>query len=453
MRSRFSPRTIRGKAVAASGLAITIFGLGIGLGAYVFVTQAAVNSATAVLEAQVGEIVDQLLEQASTDPASVDLEGLQTPVLTLAQVVDSNGTILVASPQLASTDRLCSQMFPPTRTTDRASLVLLKGQESFLRTSEQVKTPLGVLSICAVTSDHPIQKAQELVVLALLIALPSLVLGGSLVVWIAVGRALRAVHHMSAQAEAMQSTSDGELSVPQTQDEIEHLARTFNALLHRLHQQTKATRRFIADAGHELRNPLSTLRVTLEFADASDPASLRSGVREAVRDLDRLETLVEDLLALARVDSLDLPLEFAQLDLTSLVHECAESAKRKHPGVDLTLDLHPSLIFGSPKALRSLVSNLIDNGFRHARTSVVIHLRPEGGEVRLVVDDDGKGLEPGDCDRVFARFVRLDEARDRDEGGSGLGLAIVASVAQLHEGRAWATPGPGGHFIVSLPGS
>lgn len=451
MRMRFSPRTIRGKAVAGSGLAIAFFGMGIGLSAYVLVTQTALSSATAVMQTQVSEIADQLTEQAATDPASVDLEGLGTSTPTFVQIIDARGSILAASPQLDPTDRLCPSLGAAVSTSDRTRLVLRGNQGSFLRTTQLITTPAGEITICAATSDLPIQRAQEAVLLTLLSALPLLVIGGSVVVWIAVGRALRAVHEMTEQADSMQSTAEGALLVPTTGDEIEHLARTLNALLVRLHQQTKATRQFIADAGHELRNPVSTLRVTLEFAESSETGALRAGVRDAIRDLDRLEVLLEDLLALARVDSFDFSPEFRSVDLSALVRACLDDARRKYPTLQVSLDDQPCTLRGSHRALRSLVSNLVDNAMRHSRTTVAVRLEDKGDMARIFIDDDGEGLLPADCERVFERFVRLDEARDRDEGGSGLGLAIVAAMAKLHAGRAWAEPGPGGHFGVELP--
>lgn len=444
------PRTIRGRAVASSGLVIALFGAGIGLGAYVFVTQVASSSASAVLQTQVHEIADQLTEQSADDPASVDLESLQGPTPTFVQIVDARGSILAMSPQLDLADRLCPSPAPSASTSDRTRLTLRGTQGTFLRTTEQITAPAGVLTICAATSDQPIQRAQEAVLLALVIALPLLVVGGCVVVWLAVGRALRAVQDMAAQAEAMQSTSDGALTVPVTGDEIEHLARTLNALLNRLHQQTEATRQFIADAGHELRNPLSTLRVTLEFAESADPSDLRAGVQHAIRDLTRMEVLVEDLLALARVDSLEPP-DFRSVDLAALIRACIADGQRRHPGRRVSVDAQPCTIMGNERALRSSISNLVDNAMRHARTTVDVQLQTKGGMARILVDDDGQGIRPADCNRVFERFVRLDEARDRDEGGSGLGLAIVRAVAQLHDGRAWADPGPGGHFSVELP--
>lgn len=449
MSLRIVPQSIRGKAVLGSGLVIVLFGLGIGLGAYVVVTQAALSSATTVLEARVQDVADQLSEQGAADPGAVDLEDLQGATPTIIQVVGSSGSVLVSSSGLDPQARLCGDAASPG--TDRVSLTLGGRSGSYLRTVQPVSTPEFTALVCAVTSDQPVQKAQEAVILALLIALPLLAAGGSLVVWLAVGRALRAVYDMTSQAEAMQSTSDGELTVPQTRDEIQHLARTLNALLHRLHLQTRTTRQFVADAGHELRNPLSTLRVTLEFADDTDATSLRSSMQSAIRDLDRLEELVEDLLALARADSPDMPLEFESVDLATLVTDSVSAAARMRSGIDVSVDFMPCIIQGNPKALRGLMTNLMDNAIRHARTTITVHLQTDGRTTRIEVDDDGEGLREGDCERVFERFVRLDESRDRDEGGSGLGLAIVASVAQLHGGRVWAIPGPGGHFRVELP--
>jgi signal transduction histidine kinase len=301
-----------------------------------------------------------------------------------------------------------------------------------------------------VTSDQVIGQAQEAVLRTLLIALPLLVLGVGIVGWVSLGRALRAVDDMTSQAEAMQSTADGELRVRRTGDEIERLGHTFNALLTRLHHQTRATRQFVADAGHELRNPLSTLRVTLEFAQDADEAGLRSSALRALRELDRLEVLVQDLLVLARTDARDIPVEVDDIDLAALVAEGVSASQQNRPDLTFRFEYEPCWFRGNRLALRSLMANLLDNAARHTRTSVDVSVTVSGGETRIQVVDDGDGLSTEDCERVFERFVRLDESRDRDEGGSGLGLAIVASIAESHGGRAFAAPGPGGHFTITL---
>lgn len=199
------------------------------------------------------------------------------------------------------------------------------------------------------------------------------------------------------------------------------------------------------------RNPLTTLRVSLEFGSDADEDGLRDSVGDALADLDRLEVLVQDLLALARTDARDNSTHVDDVDLGSVVLGAVDGLRRSRPDVELQVDVDPCVIQGDESGLRSVVVNLLDNASRHAVKQVRVALKADESGVRLNVDDDGQGLKPEDCERVFDRFVRLDEARVRDEGGSGLGLAIVESAAVLHGGTATAHPGPGGHFEVFLP--
>ncbi|MDI1289074.1 MAG: ATP-binding protein [bacterium] len=451
MSIRLRPRSVRGKAVFGSGIAITIFGLGIGLAAYVVVTQAAITSATSALETQVGEVSDQMSEQAATDPAAVDLDALTAGVPTFIQVTSVEGAVIAASPSLADADLICPQPASGESSSDRTILSLAGESTGVIRFASPVDTSSGSVIVCAATSDESVQKAQSAVLLALLIAIPLLVLGVCVVVWLAVGRALRAVDELTTQADAMQSIADGQLRVRATRDEVEHLGNTLNELLARLHQQTKATRQFVADAGHELRNPLSTLRVTLEFGEDADADGLRSSVRDALGDLGRLEVLVQDLLVLARTDAMEGALELEDLDLEAIAGGVVSDARRSRPDLSFALDSGRCLVRGNGLAVRSLMMNLVDNAARHAQSAVGVRIGVEGSFVVVRVDDDGLGLSPQDCQRVFDRFVRLDDARDRDEGGSGLGLAIVASIAEAHGGHAFAEPGPGGHFSVDFP--
>jgi signal transduction histidine kinase len=334
---------------------------------------------------------------------------------------------------------------------DRVSLTAAGSSGDFLRIVTPVTNGSREFAVCVIGSVDPMSRAQDAVLLALAVAFPLLVLAVCVVVWLAVGRALHAVEDMRAQADAMQSTSDGLLRIPDTGDEVEHLGHTLNGLLGRLHQQTRATRQFVADAGHELRNPLSTLRVTLEFGQDADDDDLRHSVREALADLDRLEALTQDLLVLARSDAQEGPPEAAPMDLADVAAEAVAASRRGNPQLTITVSTRQCTVIGDPAALRSLVSNLLDNAARHARSTVSADVRPEGDMAVLRVDDDGVGLSVDDCARVFERFVRLDAARDRDEGGSGLGLAIVSAIAEAHGGSALAEPGPGGHFLVRIP--
>lgn len=301
-----------------------------------------------------------------------------------------------------------------------------------------------------VVVDAQVRHAQSAVLLALVIVLPLVIGGVCLAVWLSVGRALRAVDDLTTQAKELQTGTDRTLVVQSTGDEVERLGRTLNDLLEHLDQQTQSTRQFVADAGHELRNPLTTLRVALEFGEGGSPGELRTSMAEALAELNRLERLVQDLLALARTDAMDSGRHFDVVELDELVAHAVDSLHRSRPDVDVVVEVDPCRIQGDVGALRGLVTNLLDNAARHAVSRIDVRLRADARTATLTVDDDGRGLLPEDCERVFRRFVRLDEARVRDEGGSGLGLAIVASAAAAHDGEASARPGPGGHFEVTI---
>lgn len=446
-----APRSVRGKAVLGSGLAIAVFGAIIGLASYLVVTQSATASVLAAIDTRISEVSEQLSEQAPTDSRAIDLDPPTGVDPAYLQVTGPDGDIVAGTPGLGADAVLCPTPLPVTPVQDQVTLNVSGAARTFLRVVSPVTVGSTTFTVCAISSTEPITKAQDAVLIALLVAFPLLVLAVCVVVWLAVGRALRAVEDMRAQADAMQSTADGLLNIPDTGDEVEDLGHTLNGLLGRLRQQTRATRQFVADAGHELRNPLSTLRVTLEFGQDADDKELRASVKEALADLNRLEVLTQDLLILARSDARELPPVAVRVDLSDVVNDAVGAAKRGNPGLNVTVATEQCPVSGDPAELRSLVSNLLDNAARHARSSLSVDIRPDGRMAVLRVDDDGAGLSAADCARVFERFVRLDEARDRDEGGSGLGLAIVAAIAEAHGGTARAEPGPGGHLAVSIP--
>ena len=448
--SRLAPASVRGKAVMATAVAMTIFGLVVSLGSFALVSQVARVSAEEVLAGRVAEVSAQVRDHAAEGDDPIDLGIVEQSNPVFLQVMDTSGAIVATTPGLDPDVRLCPASVPAATVED--TLVIPVGGEegTFLRTVSPVETPRGTLGVCAIVSGVSIERARSAVLLALLIVLPLVIAGVCLAVWLAVGRALGAVDDLRRQAEQMDRESDPELVVQATGDEVERLGRTLNRLLADLHQQSTMTRRFVADAGHELRNPLTTLRLSLEFGSDGTEVELRAAMSDALADLNRLEVLVQDLLALARSDAMEATAHFEQVDLTSIVLGAVEGIRRTRPEVDIELDIDPCAVDGDETGLRSMAVNLCDNAARHAVGSVRVGLHQASGQVMLTVDDDGVGLLAEDCGRVFDRFVRLDEARVRDEGGSGLGLAIVASVAGTHGGSARALPGPGGHFVVTL---
>ncbi|PWK81130.1 signal transduction histidine kinase [Lentzea atacamensis] len=236
--------------------------------------------------------------------------------------------------------------------------------------------------------------------------------------------------------------------MPSSDNEIARLGATLNETLDRMHRTVEDTRRFVADASHELRSPLAALRAELEIA-LSHPhlADWPTVVKAALEDTERLQELTTDLLLLARLDADALDKQDT-VDLTAVVRR--EVSRRAM--VTLEADDHV-LVPGRRAQLSRLLGNLLDNAERHAGTEVMVRLRG-GSSATLEVIDDGPGIPEADRERVFDRFTRLDEARTRAAGGAGLGLAIARRIATRHHGTLEATDAEGFRgirFLATIP--
>jgi signal transduction histidine kinase len=289
----------------------------------------------------------------------------------------------------------------------------------------------------------------------LLIGIPLLVLVGGLTTWRVVRRALMPVESIRAEVEGITTGDlDRRVPVPKSEDEIARLARTMNAMLARLEESQERQRRFVSDASHELRSPVTAIRQHAEVAASHPDQTPVQELAEVVLEENlRLQALVDDLLLLTKIDEGTLRLEKEPVDLDDLVFE---EAGRLRSATQLQVDtssVSVGRVTGDRGQLVKLVRNLTDNAARHSRGTVAFSLRQDNGIAVLNVDDDGKGIPPEDRQRIFQRFVRLDEARDRDSGGSGLGLAIVAEIAAAHGGRVLVEDAPlgGARFEVQLP--
>ncbi len=401
-----------------------VFGSLLGAAAYLLTTRLAYSNLEAVVETRVREVRAQV---AGLGGSAISLVGAEVASPVAVQVVGAQGRVLAQTPGVPDGVLLCER------------------PDGYLTIERVAAAPTGEVTICAASSLKPVERAQAAVLTALGIMLPVALVGVGVAVWITVGRALQSVDDLRRQAEAMTSVDDGSLVVQDTGDEVEELGTTLNDLIARLRAQSRATRQFVADAGHELRNPIATLRVSLELGDGS-----AEGRDLALAELDRLEELVTDLLVLARTDAHDEPAR-VPVDLTSVMRAAVIARSSQRSDVTVESDLADATVIGDLRALRGAADNLLANAIRHAAASVRVRLSRDGDMWLIAVDDDGRGVDPADCERVFDRFVRLDDARDRDDGGSGLGLAIVAAVADVHGGGTWAEPGPGGHFRVVLP--
>ncbi|MEV6253092.1 HAMP domain-containing sensor histidine kinase [Nocardia sp. NPDC051911] len=296
------------------------------------------------------------------------------------------------------------------------------------------------------TADSAVADARQ----AMLIGLPPLLAVVALVTWLVTRRALRPVEAIRRQlAEIMDGDLSRRVPEPGSRDEIGRLASTTNATLAALEESTERQRRFIADAAHELRSPIASLRTQLEVAQAHPELLEVDGL---IGDTIRLEHLAADLLLLARLDAGEQP-RSDRVDLTVLVREELEHRVRDRVAVRIATPKEPVAVTGSRTQLARVLGNLVDNAQRHAANTVDVAVDHAADErVVLSVTDDGPGVPPADRDRIFQRFVRLDDARSRDEGGAGLGLAIVRDVVERHGGTIHVTDGaPGARFVVTLP--
>ncbi|MFI7349810.1 sensor histidine kinase [Streptomyces sp. NPDC049936] len=281
----------------------------------------------------------------------------------------------------------------------------------------------------------------------MLIGFPVLLAVVGWVTWLVTRRALRPVEGIRREMAAITASEDlaRRVPVPGTHDEVARLASTTNETLAALETSVERQRRFVADASHELRSPIASLRTQLEVA-AAHPELL--DLDGAVEDTVRLQHLAADLLLLARLDAGERPAD-ARVDLAALARE--EAGGR--PGVSVREDAGAAggvTVAGSRGQLGRVLANLLDNAQRHARSVVEVSVRRDGDLAVVGVADDGEGVPAADRERIFERFVRLDAARSRDDGGAGLGLAIARDVAVRHGGTLTVHDAPAGGALFEL---
>lgn len=281
--------------------------------------------------------------------------------------------------------------------------------------------------------------------------------------WWLARRVVQPVHEIIDQAEAVRAGTLGRrIEADAEAQEYERLIDVLNTMLARLEESFEVQRRFTADASHELRSPLTALRGELELAlrREREPAEYRRVIGSGLQEVDRLTSLVQDLLILARSDA---GMMQPRLQATDAVQRARAVVDRLRPAardahVELRLDADgPAELLADPALLEQLVWNLVDNAIRHtpAGGAVEVAVRRSPSAVSLTISDTGPGVPAADRERIFERFHRGDEARTAhgDGGGTGLGLSIVRAIAEAHGGRVrvGAAPGGGARFEVVLP--
>jgi two-component system, OmpR family, heavy metal sensor histidine kinase CusS len=337
----------------------------------------------------------------------------------------------------------------------------LDGMRPVRLASRLVAGPSESLLIQAAVTLVPNARAlQELVTVLLTlgpVALASAVGGGY---WLA-RKALSPVDRMAATAAEITATRlDRRLAEPDANDELGHLAQTFNAMIARLERSFEEVRRFTADAAHELRTPLAAMRTEAEVALRS-PRSAEQDTRvleNLLEEIERLTRLVSHLLFLCREDTGVGVRNFQRVRLDVLVREVAEhmDVAAREKGLALLVDLPTACeVKGEPDRLRQLFFNLLDNAIKYTGPGgrVTLEGGPSNGQTRFSVTDTGIGIPLEHLPHVFERFYRVDASRSSDTDGNGLGLAICCSIAESHAGRLEleSTFGSGTRVTLVLP--
>lgn len=327
--------------------------------------------------------------------------------------------------------------------------------EGFMVAATTVATDTGPATVFVASALEDVNEALARAGSLALLALPLVVTALMAVMWLLVGWALAPVEAIRREADEINGQDlHRRVPEPPIRDEIGRLARTLNGMLSRLETSSDRQRRFVADAAHELRTPVASIRAQLETArDSPRSIDWAAVADDALEEAIRMQQLIDQLLVLAGADAASPPSLQQTVDLDDLVLRVA-SAYRDNADVQLDLaSVQPIQVSGSPVLLEHAIRNLVENAYRHAHGRIAIHCRHEGASAVLGVDDDGPGVPTEHRARIFERFTRLDHARTRDLGGAGLGLAIVANIIALHGGEVAVSESPlgGARFAVRLP--
>ncbi len=437
-------RTRRGRLgtvrVRTTAAAVLVVGLALVIGAVTVVTGLRTTLTDNVRTASRfrAEEVAATLKSGAEPNLTVSAQDEQ-----LIQILDPHGRVLAASANLAG--RPAVAHLEPGQSKEVLTPV---DEDRFL----VVAVAAGPRTVLVGRALADVMESVDVLTRMFLVGIPLLLLLVGLTTWVVVGRALAPVAAIRREVDAISAVElHRRVPEPAATDEIARLARTMNRMLDRLQAARDSQRRFVADASHELRTPITTIRQYAELALAHPDrtAALAEPVQaEALR----IQQLVDDLLTLARADEHALALRHDPVDLDDLVF--AEADRLRHGGaarID-TSGVSAARLSGDEGSLRRVIGNLADNAARHAAHQVSFALAGYDGTVTLTVDDDGPGIPEPERVRVLERFVRLDDARGRGTGGSGLGLAIVAELVAAHHGQVsiGASPSGGARVTVSF---
>ena len=400
----------------------------------------------AATEQRASDLADQLEASglpAADEPDADDAgDDPDEPDDVLWQVTAADGAVVRSSQPLAE----------PLPTEDADEVRLSGADHAYVVTTEDATVGGREYVVTVAGSLEEVEDSTSALTTPLLVGLPLVLLlvGGT--TWVVASRALAPVERIRREVELITGDRlDRRVPEPPSRDEVHRLSRTMNQMLGRLERSRDQQQQFVADASHELRSPLSSIRQTAEVARAHPGALPEGELAEAVlEESARMQRLVEQLLLLTREGAVARADQDVDLDDLAL----AEARRVVRSGLDVdTRGVGAGRVRGDLTALAQVVRNLVDNAARHADAAIALGVRDAGGLVELVVEDDGPGIPEDQRERVFERFVRLDEARARDAGGSGLGLAIVKEIVAAAGGDVAVSSSAlgGARFVVRLP--
>lgn len=430
-----TPRSLRVRIALAS---VLVVGIALGGGAFGLVRlqlRAMDRSIDSGLSIRADDIESQVLRGALETQIAVGDEEIAA-----IQVLDGLGGVVASSANLAGYGPMLSPGGPKVRVIDGLPFE----DEEFRVLSRHVSASGGSYTIFVAGSRDDALESAATLARSLWVGVPLAMVVSGAGTWLLVGRALSPVESMRREVAAIsESQLQRRVAVSDGGDEIARLARTMNAMLSRIESAYEKQQVFVADAAHELRSPLASLRTQLEVGHATEADILAEVVR--------LQRLANDLLILAAAGSDDTSRNTVDLD-DVVFEEVSRRGQAWRVPVDVS-GVSAAAARVNRDQFSRVVQNLLENANRHARSSVRVSLREDAGTATLVVTDDGPGVPAADHDRIFERFARTDTGRDRNSGGAGLGLAICRAIVESFGGIVSVdlTYQGGARFVVRLP--
>ncbi|HSL95601.1 MAG TPA: ATP-binding protein [Thermoleophilia bacterium] len=279
----------------------------------------------------------------------------------------------------------------------------------------------------------------------------AILLLGSVLAWFVAGGVLRPVRSLTQAAQSISESDLTQRIEVRGHDELAELAKTFNAMLDRLEKAFSGQRRFLADAGHELRTPITIVRGHLELLE-EDPEERAATIALVMDELDRMSRMVDDLLLLAKTERPDF-LHLDQVDVGGLTDELATKASTLAPRKWTLEAAGDGVVVADRQRLTQALMQLAANAAVHTHEggTIAFGSAVDAGEARFWVRDEGHGIAPEDQETIFERFQR--RGADTRAEGAGLGLPIVRAIAEAHGGRVEleSAPGAGALFTVVVP--